>query len=243
MRRRQSRPSLLKRWWRSCSGPTDSSPVCAGTPSKAVPQMLTWDLSAALAQGEFRTQQPAAVQRPAGGPAWADDAGITSAAESPMSQTVVAGGSAASNPSPDPSPFADGAAGGTLPRRPSLGSILRAVSLPCSTSADDDPTVSPGVELAINGKAQASCCLQTADPQCHRKVHHRVRPLPLECESAKVAAETPNNSKLYCAPVMSAVAVIEIRLNSWCRWAHVWGADQARYVYAGTCGRRGRPGV
>ena len=118
----------------------------AGTPRKAMPQMLTWDLSAALAQFGLRTQQPAERQ-PASGPAAADDAAAAAPRDSPRSPSTLPTTAREAVP-------ADGASGSTLSRRPSLGSILRAVSLPCNMSGDDDPTVSPCSDMAIEVKAQ-----------------------------------------------------------------------------------------
>jgi hypothetical protein len=105
--------------------------------------MLTWDLSAALAQFGLRAQQ-----QPVGGSAAVNDAAVAAPDDSPGSPSMQAMAASGAAPS-------DGV-NGTLSRRPSLGSILRAVSLPCNMSAgDDDPTVSPCNETAIDVKPQA----------------------------------------------------------------------------------------
>jgi len=56
-----------------------------------------------------------------------------------------------------PSNAAAAGASASLPRRPSLGSVLRAVSLPCQPCGDDDPTVSPLSEPAGAVKTAQAC--------------------------------------------------------------------------------------
>ena len=118
-----------------------------------IPPLLTWDLNSALAQRRAQLRQPSepsdaseavesvtAVVQSHGSPR-----SPCKGAASGIDGTFTEGGTPAE---------ASAAAAASLPRRPSLGSVLRAVGLPCQPCGDDDPTVSPRSEPA--GAAQAA---------------------------------------------------------------------------------------
>ena len=119
---------------------------------KAIPPMLTWDLSTALAQLRLRSWQP---HQPADGVEGREDGTGASMQgcrpRSPAKGTAADDSSGAGFAGITSSDAPDAVA---MPRRPSLGSILRAVSLPCQPSDGDDPTVSPCSEPATPAKAQ-----------------------------------------------------------------------------------------
>ena len=147
--------------------PASSGVSCSlhtgGRRSKAaIPPLLTWDLNAALAQLTAQPRQP-------GGSADAPaEAGISvtgvvqpqGSPDSPVATAAYDSSAAEDDGMPTaggaPSEAAAGAAA-SLPRRPSLGSVLRAVSLPCQPCGDDDPTMSPRSEPAEAARVAQAC--------------------------------------------------------------------------------------